>query len=145
MLAVDTNVLVYAHRREAPEHAVAAALIRGLAEGEQAWSIPWPCVYEFFSTVTSARIWKELATEPAKAWAQIEAWLGSPSVRLLSETDDFASILSGFLQRPRVRGPIVHDARVAALCVAHGVEALVTRDRDFSLFDELAVRNPFAG
>jgi predicted nucleic acid-binding protein len=78
-----------------------------------------------------------------KAWAQIEAWLGSPSVHVLSETDNFASVLSGFVRRPRVRGPIVHDARVAALCVAHGVEALLTRDRDFSLFGELSVRNPF--
>ena len=38
----------------------------------------------------------------------------------------------------------VLDARVAAICVAHAVEALLTRDRDFSLFPELVVRNPFA-
>jgi len=142
MLAVDTSLLVFAHLSEAPEHS-AADPERELAEGDQPWAIPWPCVYEFFSTVTSARIWKERATEPTKAWAQVEAWLGSPSVHLLSETDDFANVLSTFVQRPRVRGPIVHDARVAALCVAHGVEALLTRDRDFSLFGELSVRNPF--
>lgn len=57
MLAVDTNMLVYAHRREASEHAVAAELLRGLAEGAQSWAIPWPCVYEFFSVVTNPRIW----------------------------------------------------------------------------------------
>ena len=143
MLAVDTNILVYAHRREVPEHSTAARLMQQLAEGELPWALPWPCVYEFFSVVTSVRIWKDQATEPQAAWAQIEAWLGSPSLRLLHETDDFATLLAGFLQRPRVRGPIVHDARVAALCMANGVEALLTRDRDFSLFDELAVKNPF--
>jgi predicted nucleic acid-binding protein len=53
-------------------------------------------------------------------------------------------VLARFLDRPRVRGGIVHDARVAALCVAHGIEALLTRDRDFSLFEELRTRNPLA-
>jgi toxin-antitoxin system PIN domain toxin len=144
MLAVDTNILVYAHRREATEHGAAAEVVRGLAEGSPAWAVPWPCVYEFFSVVTNPRIWREAATTPAEAWAQIEAWLGSPSLRLLAETPEFGPRLGGFLERARVRGPIVHDARVAALCVAHGVEALLTRDRDFSLFPELRTRDPLA-
>lgn len=38
---------------------------------------------------------------------------------------------------PLVHAALVHDARFAALCVAHGVEALLSRDRDFSLFPEL--------
>ena len=52
-------------------------------------------------------------------------------------------MLSGFVRRPRVRGAVVHDARIAAICIAHGVDALLTRDRDFSLFPELRVENPF--
>lgn len=144
MLAVDANILVYAHRREVPEHEAAAGLLRGLAEGGSSWAIPWPCAYEFFSVVTNPRIWKESASQPAQAWAQLEAWFGSHSLRLLGETEAFAGVLAGFLTRPRVRGPIVHDARVAALCVAHGVEALLTRDRDFSLFRELRTQDPFS-
>jgi toxin-antitoxin system PIN domain toxin len=142
VLAVDTNILVYAHRREVPEHEVAAGVIRDLAEGPLPWSVPWPCVYEFFSVVTNPRIWKHSASTPAQAWIQVEAWMGSPSVRLLGETEDFAAVLSRFIRRPRVRGPVVHDARIAALCIAHGVEALLTRDRDFALFAELETRNP---
>jgi uncharacterized protein len=46
------------------------------------------------------------------------------------------------VRRPRVRGPIIHDARVAAICLAHGVEKLLTRDRDFSLFPELVKEDP---
>ncbi len=56
MLAVDTNILVYAHRREVAEHAAAAEVVRELAEGSQPWAVPWPCVYEFFSVVTNPRI-----------------------------------------------------------------------------------------
>lgn len=144
MIAVDTNVLVYAHRREVTEHRVALARVQELAAGTDPWAIPWPCVYEFFSVVTNARIWKHAASTPAQAWAQIDAWLAAPSIRTIGETHGFVSLLAGFVNRPRVRGPIVHDARVAAICVAHGVNILLTRDRDFSLFPELDVENPFA-
>jgi uncharacterized protein len=74
----------------------------------------------------------------------LEAWLASPSLQLLSETDDFASVLTPLLSRPRIAGAVVHDARVAALCLAYGVNTLFTRDRDFALFPELVTRNPFA-
>jgi hypothetical protein len=142
MIAVDTNLLVYAHRRESRQHGRARDLLRSLAEASAPWAIPWPCVYEFFSVVTSPRIWKEAASSPDQAWRQIDAWAASPSISLLAETEDFPAVLEGFVRRPRVRGPIVHDARVAALCVAHGIDELLTADRDFTLFPELATRNP---
>ena len=143
MIAVDTNLLVYAHRRESAVHLPARAILRRLAEGESVWAIPWPCCYEFLSVVTNRRIWKDQATTVADAWRQLTAWTASPSSRLLGETDDFIDVLSDFIQRPRVHGAVVHDARVAAICVAHGAEALLTRDRDFSLFPELRTRDPF--
>lgn len=142
MLAVDTNILVYAHRREVAEHAAAFSTLKDLAEGPHAWAIPWPCVYEFFSVVTNPRIWRAAATRPERAWAQIEAWSRSPTLRLLGETETFLARLETFATRARVRGPLIHDARIAALCIAHGVEALLSRDRDFSLFPELSIRNP---
>lgn len=143
MIAVDTNILVYAHRREVPQHAAAKTLLLNLASGQAAWAIPWPCCYEFFAIVTNPRIWKDAASMPQQAWAQIEAWTGSPAVRLLGETVDFTAVLKRYALRPRVRGPVVHDARIAALCAAHGVEELLTVDRDFNLFPELRTRNPF--
>jgi predicted nucleic acid-binding protein len=79
-----------------------------------------------------------------QAVAQLDAWRGSPSLVLLRETEGLYEILRAMLARPNVRGPVVHDARIAALCVAHGVDALLTRDRDFSLFPALRVRDPFA-
>ena len=144
MIAVDTNLLVYAHRRESRYHEGAASLLRTLAEGDAVWAIPWPCCYEFLSVATNRRIWKDDATAPEHSWRQLAAWTASPSVRLIGETNDFLEILERFVQRPRVMGGIVHDARVAAICIAHGVETLLTRDRDFSLFPELPTRDPFA-
>lgn len=144
MIAVDTNVLVYAHRREAREFEAASHKLAELASGSEPWAIPWPCVYEFFSVVTNRRIWKDAVSSQDQARRQLDAWFASPSLQLLSETDDYAHVLLPLLSRPRVCGPVVHDARVAALCLAHGVEVLLTRDRDFSFFPELSTENPFA-
>jgi predicted nucleic acid-binding protein len=71
--------------------------------------------------------------------------MDSPSLVLLAEPDDFQDVLLRLLRQPRIRGPIVHDARVAALCLAHGVEVLLTRDRDFQLFPQLKTADPFGG
>jgi len=56
---------------------------------------------------------------------------------------DFADISLPTIAQPRIRGPIVHHARIAALCLAHGVEELVTKDRDFQLFPQLKTLDPF--
>ena len=143
MIAVDTNILVYAHRRESRLGDAAYALMTELAEGDRVWAIPWPCCYEFLSVVTNRRIWKDEATRPDHAWRQFQAWAMSPCSRMIGETDDFMEVLQRFVNRPHVVGGVVHDARIAAVCVAHGVEALFTRDRDFSLFPELSTRDPF--
>ena len=145
MIALDTNLLVYAHRRESRHHGAAAALLRTLAEGDAPWAVPWPCCYEFLSVVTNPRIWRDDATNPEQAWRQLAAWIASPSLRLIGETDGFPEILERFVRRPRVLGAVVHDARIAAICVAHGAEALLTRDRDFALFPELRTRDPLVG
>ena len=42
----------------------------------------------------------------------------------------------------KLSGPRIHDARIAALCLNHGVRELWTADRDFSMFPKLKTRNP---
>ena len=143
MIAVDANVLVYSHRREARLGDAAHSIMAGLAEGDRTWAIPWPCCYEFLSVVTNRRIWKDAASTSEQAWRQFHAWVASPSSRLIGEPADFVDILQRFVSRPHVVGGVVHDARIAAICVAHGVEALFTRNRDFSLFPELRTHDPF--
>ena len=142
MIAVDTNILVYAHRRESHSHDRARAVMSELSEGDRIWAIPWHCCYEFLSVVTNRRLWKDEATHPQKAWRQFQVWTASPTLEMLGETENFGQVLEGFVNRPRVTGGVVHDARIAALCVAHGVDVLLTRDRDFNLFPELRTENP---
>ena len=140
MIAVDTNILVYAHRQDSPWHDRAAAAIINLAEGPEPWAIPWPCVHEFFSIATHPKIYKP-PTPPAQAIADLDTWFESPSLRLIGETDRYWNVLRATLRSSAVAGPMVHHARIAAICQAHGIHTLLSADRDFSRFG-IAVRNP---
>ena len=141
MIATDTNILVYAHRTDSEWHAQARARVASLAEGRVAWGLPWPCVHEFLAIASHPRIYDPPSTT-AEVIDQVDAWLASPAAVLLSETDSHWNELKGQLRNGRVRGPVVHDARIASLCVGHGVTEFWTADRDFSRFPNLAVRNP---
>jgi len=144
VIAVDSNLLVYAHREDAPWHDAAYARISELAEGQASWAIPWPCIHEFLAIVTHPRIYS-LPTPLKKAIDQVEAWLESPTLVLLSESADYWPLLRSTLQSGRISGPQIHDAHIVAICRQHGVSELWTADRDFGRFSGLAVRNPLVG
>jgi toxin-antitoxin system PIN domain toxin len=141
VIAVDTNILVYAHREDSPFHKVAFRRVAELAEGLAVWAIPWPCLHEFLAIVTHPRIYAP-PTPLARALDQVEAWLQSPSLALLAESAAHWPALRALLAGGGVAGAQVHDARVAALCRQHGVRELWSADRDFGRFAGLAVVNP---
>lgn len=141
MIAVDTNILVYAHREDAPFHTAANRCVSGLAESRAAWAIPWPCLHEFLAIVTHPRIFRP-PTPLAGALDQVDAWLESPSLVLLAESEQHWSTLCATAVASQVTGPRIHDARVAALCLQHGIRELWSVDRDFGRFAELPVTNP---
>ncbi len=144
MIAVDTNLLVYAHREDSPFNESAYTRLTELAEGRGPWAIPWPCLHEFLAIVTHPRIFNP-PTPLDIALEQVEAWLESPSLVLLAEGPGYWLELRTALGAGRVAGPLVHDARIAALCLNHGVRELWSADRDFSRFPGLPVRNPLVG
>lgn len=141
MIAVDTNILVYAHRADSAWHGVAAERLIDLAESGSAWGVPWPCVHEFFAKVTHPRIFSvpSTADEALEFLAEIAK---APTVCFWSESDDHLARLRSLIRSGGVIGPMVHDARIAALCLSQGVSELWTADRDFGRFPALKVRNP---
>lgn len=143
MIAVDTNILIYAHRRDSEWHDQASECLRELAEGSASWALPWPCLHEFLAIVTHERIFSP-ATSMPKALEQVAAWLESPTLVVLSETEGYWDVLSQLLERAKITGPRVHDGRIAALCLHHGIRELFSADRDFTRFGELKTRNPLA-
>jgi toxin-antitoxin system PIN domain toxin len=141
VIAVDTNILVYAHRKDSLFHAPAAKRITELAEGGGAWAIPWPCVHELLAIVTNPRIY-DPPTVTTIALDYVDALFQSPSIVLLAETDLHWKTLRPLMTAGRIAGGRVHDARIAAICIQHGVRELWSADRDFSRFPDLTVVNP---
>lgn len=143
MIAVDTNILVYAHRKDASGHQRSRDGLESLARSGRRWAVPWPCVHEFLAIVTHPRIYRP-PTAGATALTAVTDLQRLPGVMFLGETADHLDILRRLLDRDRVIGAKVHDARVAAICLGHGVDTLWTADRDFSYFPELRTHNPLA-
>jgi toxin-antitoxin system PIN domain toxin len=141
LIAVDTNLLVYAHRSDSPWFEAAQRALRPLVEGNVPWGIPWPCLHEFLAISTHPKIYRP-PTELPRALEQVAALLGSPSVILLNETAGYWPVLQRLLLSGQITGAKVHDARIAALCLSHGVSELWSADRDFSRFPDLKTRNP---
>ena len=141
MIAVDTNLLVYAYRPGVPFHGAARSCLTTLAEGRAAWAIPWPCIHEFVAVVTHPRIFSPPAPL-ADALGQVNAWLESPSLVVLAEADGYWPALCAAATASRTVGAMIHDARIAALCRLHGISELWSADRDFGRFPSLVVRNP---
>ena len=141
MIAVDSNLLIYSHRADSKFHAAAKELIDFLRHESAPWAIPWPCVHEFIGIVTHTNIYKPASTLP-QALAAVDAWLVGDNVHLLAESPGYFEKLRELALAAKLSGPRIHDARIAALCLHHGVRELWTADRDFSMFPKLKTRNP---
>ena len=141
MIAVDTNLLVYAHRSDADFHDRARRLLCGLADGSRPWAIPWPCVHEFLAITTHPRIY-DPPTPMYTALQAIEVWLKAGNCVAIGESIGYFDTLKAMALTGSIRGPMIHDARIAAICMQNGVDELWTADRDFSRFGALKARNP---
>lgn len=144
MIAVDTNILVYAHRADSPFHDRARSALESLAAGAREWAIPWPCAHEFFAVVTHPRIYKT-ATPAKTALAQLRALQSLANLGFIAEGDDHLEHLEPLALAAKAHGAVIHDARITAICLSHGVSELWSADRDFSRFPALTVRNPLIG
>ena len=143
MIALDTNLLVYAHREDSPHHQGARAAIQRAVAHRGGCAIPWACLHEFLAVVTHPRIYAPpnpvpLALDAARNLA------GHPGIQLIGESRDHLDVLRHLLAPGTVTGARIHGARIAAICLAHGVDALWSADRDFSWFPQLRVVNPLS-
>lgn len=135
------NILVYAHRDDTEWHECAALAMTGLAQGRKPWAIRWPSVDEFLAIVTHTRIYDPPSTI-RRATDQVEAWLGSPSAVLVGDAVDHWRSVKHMLVQGKIRGPMVHDAQVAAICLPDDIYEFWTSAWDFSRFPRLVTRNP---
>jgi toxin-antitoxin system PIN domain toxin len=142
VIALDTNILVYARRSEAPHHRKALALLREFAAGERPWALTWVSIYEFLRVVTHPRVFNP-PTELTAALEDVESLLDSPSLQMLGEGPSHAKRMRRTLLDGMATGNLVHDGHIATLLLEHGVTEFWTADRDFSRFRGVAAVDPF--
>ena len=136
----DVNVLIYAHREDAPEHHRYAAWLRALAASDEPFAVAEVVLASFLRIVTNGRIFDPpTPMETAIAFCQrLVEWpyavLVAPSRR---HWDLFVALCAN------IQGPLVTDAYLAALAVEHGCE-LITTDSDFARFNGLRWRHPLS-
>ena len=104
MNAVDTNLLVYAHREECQWHPQARDCLANLAASPAPWAIPWPCVHEFLAIATHPRIY-DPPTPTAIALDQVKAWVETPNLVLLAESPGYWDKLHRLIETGRIAGP----------------------------------------
>jgi hypothetical protein len=140
LIAVDTNVLIYAHRRETERHAQALRKLSEIAEGDSPWGLPVFCIAEFVRVVTHLRVFTP-PSDLRTALDFIDRLMESPSIRLLVPGQTYPSTFRSACETAKVRGNLAFDAQIVASCAEHGVHDLITADRDFARFS--AIRPQF--
>ena len=133
MIAVDTNILVYAHREELPKHLEARQRLTTLAESHRRWAIPVFCVGEFLRVVTHPRLF-DPPFNVDEACEALERVLQSPSLAILHPGEGYWPLLKEAMGEGKAEGNLAFDAQIAAVCREHGVASLLTEDRDFDRF-----------
>jgi hypothetical protein len=139
---VDTNILVYAADRAAPEHARCRERLEAWRIDAVPWYISWPIVYEFLRVTTHPRVFRRpMALH--EAWAFVEALLASSALTVLLPGPHHAAVADLTFQEVHgIRGNLLHDAHTAILMREHGVTTIYTRDTDFHRFPFLRVVDP---
>lgn len=141
-MLVDANILIYAVDETSPSHERAKAWLEGALNGARRVGIPWQSVTAFLRIATNPRALDE-PLSPTRAWELVDAWLDSPAAWVPQPLSGHREILARLVSELDLRGNLVSDAVLAALCVEHGL-AIVSADSDFARFAEIDWHNPVA-
>ena len=144
MFLVDTNVLVYAADRSAPEHERCHALLNQWRGDPLPWYLTWPIAYEFLRVSTHPRVFRS-PMAVGDAWSFLNAVLASPSLSVLVPGPRHMAVAQQtFADLPFLRGNLLHDAHTAILMREHGIRRIVSRDTDFHRFPFLEPVDPLS-
>jgi len=137
---VDANILLYAVDESSVFHGRARRWLEDALNGSRRVGLPWQSLVAFVRISTNARAMAE-PLSAAQAWALVDGWLDAPAAWIPQPTAGHREILRRLVTEFDLRGNLVSDAVLAALCIEHGV-AMVSADSDFARFPEVAWVNP---
>jgi hypothetical protein len=142
VIAVDTNVLVYAADADSQFHVDCRSWLERQRARPDAWYTTWAIIYEFLRVTTHPRVMRRPWTASA-AWEFVKALLASPGLGVLVPTHRHADVAEGVVSElPHLRGNLFHDAHTAILMREHGIGRICTRDTDFNQFPFIEVVDP---
>lgn len=142
MFVVDTNLLVYAADEDFARQAEIRRLLREWTSSSETWYLTWSIVYEFLSVTTQRSAFAHPLSF-SQAWHFIDALRGSPSLKILLETDRHPEVVRDLVSEyPHMSGTKFHDLHIAAIMREHGITDIRTADTDFHQFKFLRVNNP---
>jgi len=140
MIAIDSNILIYAHRAGVPEHQAAMHAIEAAAEAADGWAIPFPCVAEFWAVVThpgsSGR-----PSRPHEAEGFLDN-LTTAGARLLYPRIGAMARLCKLAVQLDVHGARIFDLQIGLICQEAGAREIWSHDRNFIAVPGLVVNDP---
>lgn len=139
---VDANVLLYASDESSPVYARAREVIEELAAGPEIAYLFWPTVMAYLRISTHPAVFAR-PLSIVEAVGNIEQLLSRPHVRAVGEGAGFWRVLRDVAADAMPSGNLVPDAHLVSLMLENEVRTLVTRDRDFRRFPQVATRDPF--
>lgn len=140
MTVIDANLLLYAYDTTAVNHATARSWVERVFSSGTPVGLPWQTIGAFLRVTTNPRLPGERFT-PEEASEIVDRWLQQPNVRLLSPGEHHWALFRQMMTEGQARGPLITDARLAALTIEYG-GVLHTTDRDFARFPGLRWTNP---
>ena len=141
MIAIDTNLLVYAQRRHTPEHQDARRAIERASTDSRGWGIPLPCIAEFWCVVTHPA--SSGGPSPSKeARGFLHALAGSGGASIWTPGTGFWERLTQLASDLKIAGARVFDLQIALIALENGATEIWSHDRAFAGVPGLQVRDP---
>lgn len=143
MIALDSNLLVYAHRAAAPEHLAARAAIEFAAADPRGWGIALPSVSEFWMVATHPSSAGGPSTG-TQAQAFLDALRRDGGMRTFLPRSGFDTRLAATAATMAVNGARVFDLQIGLIALEAGATEIWSHDRRFAAPRGLAVHDPLA-
>jgi uncharacterized protein len=143
MILTDVNVLVYAHRSDAPEHDAYRRWLEAVINGDQAYGVSDLVLSDFLRIVTHPRVFA-VPSDLASALAFVHEVRDQPNAVSIAPGPRHWEIFGRLCEATGAKGNLIADAYLAALAIDSGSE-WITTDRDYSRFPSLKWRHPLAG
>ena len=140
MFLVDANILLHAVNSDSSYHEAARKNLESFINGSEQWYLTWGIIYEYLRVATHPRVFrKPLALDEAHGF--LAPALEAENCSILSETEEHQNVLEQSMKEThRLSGNVLHDLHIAVIMREHGIEEVITRDRDFKAFPWVRIR-----